>query len=76
MAVAVPLSRPPPADGCEDKAGGGEFPGDFEAAGGLSGDDVGVIVGRDDGVAVPGGELLGHLAAGGAGGADEDDFGT
>ena len=63
-------------DGGEDEVGGGEVGGDLKAAGGLAGDDVGVIVGRDDGVAVPGGELFGLELAGAGGRADEDDFGA
>ncbi len=63
-------------DGGEDEVDVGELLEDFEAAGGLAGDDVRVVVGRDDGVAVFGGEFFGLELALGAGRADEDDFGA
>ncbi len=63
-------------DGSEDEIDVGELFDDFEAAGGLAGDDLLVVVGRNDDVAVPANEFfgLGETLAGGD--ADVDDFGA
>jgi len=64
------------ADGGENQVDGGELLDDFEAAGGLPGDDLGGVVGWNHGVAVEGDELFGFEAPVGGGGADLDDLGT
>ena len=75
-AVATPLSRPPPETGARTRSTSGRCFDDFEAAGGLAGDDLLVVVGRDDDVAVLAHEFFGLGEALAGGDADVDDFGA
>ncbi len=51
-AAATPPSRPPPETGARTRSTSGQFLNDFKAAGSLAGDDLLVVVRRDDDVAV------------------------
>src|SRR6185369_4585756 len=62
------------ADGDDDDVDVGEVLEDLEADGALAGDDVGVVVGRDEGHGPFGDELPGDGLACGLG--DEDDLGA
>ncbi len=62
------------ADGGEDEIDFGEGLDDFKAAGGLAGDDLLVVVGRDDDVAVLADEFVGFGEALAGGYAYVDDF--
>ena len=74
MAAATPLIRPPPPTGARTVSTFGQIFENLEAYGALSGDDLFVVVGRDDDVSVLGGEFFSFgLALVGAG-ADDDDF--
>ena len=57
-AAATPLSRPPPETGDEHEIDVGQLLDDLEAAGSLPRDDLLVVVGRDDDVAVLADQLL------------------
>src|SRR5579872_7336813 len=62
------------ADGGEDSFDVGQLFENFEADGTLSGDDLFVVVGRDDDVSVVGGEFFGFGFALVRSGADQDNF--
>ena len=59
-AAATPLSRPPPLDRRKHQIHVGQGFDDLQAAGGLAGDDLLVVIWRNDHVAVLAHQFLGH----------------
>ena len=73
-AAATPREQAAAGDGSENEIDFGQGFNDFQAAGGLAGDDLAVVVGRDDDVAVLADEFVGFGQALAGGDADIDDL--
>ena len=73
-AAATPAKQAAAGDGSEDEVDIGSDFDDFKAAGGLAGDDLLVVVGRNDDVAVLADQFVGFGKALAGGDADIDDL--